>query len=363
MLSIGKSSIKREDNIRKFALELAEASSKIDNYGLYNGKSGILIALHEASRFLKSETIKPIQSAIQFLQNDISENSVNTCDNFSDGIFGIGWVVNDLYKKGYIQENENEVMKSFDDELYKLIMYSKAATPDLNTGTIGRINYYLNRIDEDLKLSNKYHYVCNYEILMLLIDDFTSDNESLFISLQNKNISALKDNQLGERLANVFNLLQTLIKKNIHREITEKQWLQCLSQLIWFYKHTNEEAINEHADFQLNFLYITNCLLKLASQNEPIKHILLSKKGLLFTIADLKFNPANISELFHYSMVKRLITSLNISNEINLGTYFDNFFENKSYAHWPIGLAGISGLVCMLTKEKNLKLIESAFLI
>lgn len=348
---------------KKLVQKMVETVPTLDNYGLYSGKTGMLVALHTIVDSLKNEFLQQTKQTIEFLQTDISENAVSTCDNFADGIFGIGWGIDFLYKKRYITENEIEVLNSFDDELYKLVMYSKAATHDLEKGSMGRINYYLNRIPMTLKLSNKYRYVCNYEILMLLTDDFTNENENLFKQLENKSLSILKETNTGKTLANIFILLQMLILENVHKEITEKQWLQCLQQLVWFYENTNEEMLNEESDFQLNFLYIINCLLRLAQANEMIKNILLKKAGLMKAVANLKLEPSNTSELLLYLSVQKLVAGLTNADRITTTAYLNNFLERESFVNWNVGLAGISGLICIISQKENFKFIETAFLI
>lgn len=363
MLLPGKTSFSyKETLITKLTSSLVKNIPSLNNYGLYGGKTGLFIALHIAYNFFENQSLQEIKQAIEFLQTNISENAADTSDNFDKGIFGIGWGIDFLYRESFITKNEIEVLNSFDDELYKLVMYSKAATHDLETGTMGRINYYINRIPETLKITNKYRYVCNYEILMLLTDDFANENENLFTHLRSKKFSIIKENNTGKSLANIFNLLQMLVLKNVYKEITERQWLQCLRQLVSFYQNTCEESLSTDGRLQLNFLYIINCLLKVGQENKTVKNILLSKRELLKVIADLRFKPSNTPELLLHLSVQKLIADL-INTNRTTTTYLNNLFEEELFLNWNAGLSGIGGLICIMISEKNFKLIETAFLI
>lgn len=360
MYQIGSIFQSKEELIDKRVTELAEASYLSREMGLYQGKAGILLCLqYFVNNFKINSSVA--KEAIKYLQEDISENAGNTDDSFSEGIFGIGWAINTLYQKEYLTENKVEVMNSFDDELYKLVMYQKANTNDLEIGTMGRINYYLNRISEDLKITNKYRYVCNYESLMLLVDDFTTENQNIICQFESKeaDLSLLSGN--GKYYANIFNLLSRLVQRNIHLEITERQQLQFL-RIFKNYFHCKEAegSIFKDENVYWNRVALLNCLSKVAKESETIAKSLNLKGDLIHIINERKF------ELF--SNVQEFVSIISFFHF--LGN--DNFTEHAALNMIPslnskntsLGLNGFAGFLFLASNpKKNRKLLNDAFLI
>lgn len=356
------------DNLQKTLLQevkrLAEISYSLENIGLYNGKTGILLALHSfKNRVQKENDLIFVNEAINQIQNDLSEKASSANDSFSDGIFGIGWAISTLYEKGYIRENETEVMNSFDDELYKLIMYQKAVNPTLEIGTIGRINYYLKRINDQLKISNKYRYVCNYESLMLLVDDFTNENEKIISQLEANcpNYCFFKDKRLY--FVNIFNLLSILVSREIYPEITERQQLQFLRILIKYFDFLN----NNHDVIDLNegaweVISLLNCLLKFLKKSPRIESYSSRLQPLISNIVPrLNLTLMNMSELI--TLISFLdVASYTLSQRQieNLGLGCRLMFVSTNY-----GLNGRSGLFCLDAglEDKRNSLLNEVFLI
>lgn len=345
------SSLKR---LHQLTARLIEAIGNVKNIGLFEGKVGMLLALHCASKHFANWP--ELEQAIQQIQEEVCEQAGATDDTFSNGLFGIGWGIGFLYKHNFITENETEVLNSFDDELYKLVMYSKADKQSLESGTIGRISYYLNRIPESLKHTNKYSYVCNYEILMLLIDDFTTSNENIIDKLQgNATINYLIENNLGESLSRIFTLLSLLVKEGIHKEITERQWLQLLKYFVAAYE--NNEPLETDKAAQLNRLFVCNSLLKCAFQSKTIAEKLSYNK----LVNDMSFVPQTVQEIVLYKCyLKNLNRCFGKKNK-------DYSFEEKLINEdMGFGIEGLGGLVCLLTEATNNTndtLMEQLFLI
>jgi hypothetical protein len=341
-------------HLHQLTARLIGATENVENIGLFEGKAGMLLALHCAAKHFTNWP--QLQQAIQQLQQEVCEQAATTDDTFSNGLFGIGWGIDFLYKRGFINENETDVLNSFDDELYKLVMYSKADSHSLESGTMGRIIYYLNRIPETLKLTNKYSYVCNYEILMLLVDDFTNANENIISGLQgNAAAGYLTKNNLGATLSRIFTVLSLLVNEGIHKEITEKQWLQLLKYFVAVYE--NEKPLETYRDTQLNRLFIYNNLLKCAMQSKTIAEKLSYDK----LVVDTSFRPQSIQEAVLY---KSYLKNIKHCFGKQPGEY--NPDEKLINEDMGFGIEGLSGLVCLLAEEvdnTNDTLMEQLFLI
>jgi hypothetical protein len=335
---------------------LIDGVESIENIGLSDGKAGMLLALHCAARHFNK--CPELEQAIQQLQQKVCEQAGGTDDTFNNGLFGIGWGIGFLYKHGFITENKTEVLNSFDNELYKLVMYSKADNNSLENGTMGRISYYLHRIPESLKLSNKYSYVCNYEILMLLVDDITTLNDELFANLKsNASIKYLTENNLGEYLSQIFTVLSLLVKEGIHKEITENQWLQLLKYFVTVYEHEHNQVLKISGGAQLNRLFAYNSLLKCALQSKTLADKLTYDK----LVCDLSFTPQTIQEAVLYKSylknIKRCFGKQPHEYELN---------ENFLTGDMGFGIGGLAGLVCLLAEDvddNNSTLMEQMFLI
>jgi len=346
-------SLNKIDRIGQFINKLIKSTETVSEISLYNGKTGILLALHHAAKSIPNWPL--LKQTITILQEEISEKAGRSNDTFEDGLFGIGWGINHLYEQNFIKENQTEVLNSFDDELYKLVMYSKADNHSLKTGTMGRILYYLQRTPENLKLYNKYAYVCNYEILMLLVDDFTNENENIIASLKsNSNIQHLIINDLGKTISQIFNLLTILKNKGIHKQITERQWLQFLKYFLTVYEDNKIDKTNRNE--LINWIFICNNLLKCASISKTIADKIATD------ITFFEFIPETLEEIV-----------LHKSYNNNKAHYFrkpptyviEHDFVNELN---KFGMDGLSGFVCLCAvteKEENRisKFMEELFLI
>lgn len=135
--------------------------------GLYHGKMGLCLAHYIKGRMDEAYTLKA-ESLFDEIIEDLADVNIY---NFSDGLMGIGWAVEWLTQHNFITLNTDEFLEELDDEIYKLIMYSKAKKIDLNTGTLGRILYLYKRVTAQNSNRNFYKEVCNKECLVLLIDE------------------------------------------------------------------------------------------------------------------------------------------------------------------------------------------------
>ncbi|QPH38945.1 lanthionine synthetase LanC family protein [Pedobacter endophyticus] len=160
--------------------------------GLYNGKMGACVAY-----YIKGASNSRYKTMAAKMFDEIIDNIANVeCYSFSEGLLGIGWAIEWLNQNNFIKLDTDDFLEDLDDEIYKLIMYSKARSIDLNTGTVGRILYLYKRVTAQNPNRNFYRDICNKECLVLLIDELhekllTGDNALLNkrLSLQPENIS------------------------------------------------------------------------------------------------------------------------------------------------------------------------------
>lgn len=340
---------------------LGKTAVSAKDVGLYNGKSGALLGLYAVLSKLSTKGQAIVLHMIELIQEDISENAGSTDDTYNNGIFGIGWAVNMLYEQQHIQENKIEVMNSFDDELYKLIMYQKAELHDLERGTLGRINYYLKRINEYLKATNIYRYVCNYESLMLLVDDFTTENENIILQFNN---GLLLPEQILENsifYSNIYNLLCRLVDKNIHPEITERQQAENIKIFKCVFDNliNNKNVVWESSDLYWGAIAIINCLLRISKESNKVQEFLSLDKQFLEELMTANIPCRNIQELLCYFNYRTMMNP----NCFSFPKLADNLYLQGDVIN--CGLNGLGGKLYLMSmmEHNSTDILSEAFLL
>ena len=357
-----KKSAKIADSPLKFlatkkTMQIVEEHHTVIEVGLYNGKTGILIALYNSLCLLDKKNHSAVKKTITKLLNDISENAGSSNDSYSNGIFGIGWGINNLYSKGFILKSKFEVLNSFDDEIYKLVMFQKAGNNDLETGTMGRINFYLNRIEDDLKLRNKYRYIANYEVLMLLVNNFTNEND-MIIGMFSKSLPMEELLNNGIYYCKIYNLLSLLIKKNIQLEITERQQLHFLKSFAQVIKKIFEEMTPYSFDEKRYWSTMSMLACLLARDSEIIRNVLRPFK---FSIQKLLNEKS-----FRCSNIEKLIIKLAVLESLNgepTEQELIGLIDSCEWQHSQMGLNGLAGIVNLLVLHKDISCFSETFLL
>lgn len=108
---------KKDLLVRKIANSILLNSSSIETSGLYNGKSGVSIALFEASKYLQDDNLEDvafsmIKEAIITENNDIS---------FENGLSGIGYALIHLIEGGFLEADYNELFGNQHKNILRLI--------------------------------------------------------------------------------------------------------------------------------------------------------------------------------------------------------------------------------------------------
>ncbi|RQO74313.1 hypothetical protein DBR43_02645 [Pedobacter sp. KBW06] len=172
-------------------LDLSDALLSADGYGLNNGKMGLCIAyfLNGSNGHRPDATQKATA-----LLDEVAENIALVEEySFNDGLIGIGWAIEFLAQNNFIEVNTDDFLEDLDDELYKLIMYSKAPSIDLNTGTLGRMLYLYKRLTAQNPERNFYKEICNKECMVLLIDELYESLISDENSVLNQDFNQLEE--------------------------------------------------------------------------------------------------------------------------------------------------------------------------
>ena len=149
--------------LKKIANVLVLNASFTDNPGLLNGKMGIAIFFYHYSRYTDNKLYE--EYAGELIDEIYSEITTHTPVNLADGLIGIGWGIEYLVKKGFVQADTDEALSEIDAAVYRI----RLNTPVLvnsNDNFFSYGHYYISRFcghkidDEDLNtLIKKYHLI------------------------------------------------------------------------------------------------------------------------------------------------------------------------------------------------------------
>jgi lantibiotic modifying enzyme len=117
--------------------------------GLFTGSAGIALFLFYYSRHKKSEYFA--DKAMEFLSSSVSEIDNCLYHAFCGGISGICWCIQHLIINGFIDNENIEIIETFDHYLCEQAAYhSSIDNYDFLHGTTGTALYLLKRIDVPL---------------------------------------------------------------------------------------------------------------------------------------------------------------------------------------------------------------------
>ncbi len=151
------------DRLQRIANVLLLNASFLDNPGLLNGKMGIAIFFYHYSRYSKNKIYEDY--AGELVDEIYDEINTSTPVNFENGLTGIGWGIEYLVKKGFVQADTDEALEEIDCAIYRHRINSPVL---INTGDdlFGYGFYHIARIlgheidDNDLNtLIKKYHLI------------------------------------------------------------------------------------------------------------------------------------------------------------------------------------------------------------
>jgi lantibiotic modifying enzyme len=105
-----------------------------NNSRLFEGSTGVSLFLYELGK--KTNCQMTIDRADSYLEEAIDCNKQSRLE-FSTGLSGIGWGVDLLLSKGYIDGDRNDVLADIDDKLFQLIAFSTPSKINLAQGLLG----------------------------------------------------------------------------------------------------------------------------------------------------------------------------------------------------------------------------------
>jgi hypothetical protein len=165
-----------------------------NTYGLLYGKMGKCITHYCLSK--EKDQFHEKEYAEELL--DTIAEHISEIDNFdyANGLAGIGYGIEWLAQNNYIEVNTDEVLEDIDDEIYRLVVYSRSQVHSLEEGTLGKALYFYKRLMSKNVDQDRYKRICIKECLVLLSDELSEYflNEETGVLL--KDISLITEDEL-----------------------------------------------------------------------------------------------------------------------------------------------------------------------
>jgi len=169
--------------LRDIALRIENES--ISDIGILKGRMGIAIFMFHYARFSNNDSYKI--SADKMLSDLVKDIQQDTHYGFATGLSGIGWGIEYLCQRGFVEGDTNEILSDF-DEIIMETDPKRIANLNRNYGLGGIVLYLLTRlytIEKEKKdnpfdkeyLSNVYNRICS----VIEQRDATCDSIEIFI--------------------------------------------------------------------------------------------------------------------------------------------------------------------------------------
>jgi lantibiotic modifying enzyme len=154
---------------------LERCISNVESPGLFRGKAGISLFFFLYSRLKDDKRYLDVG-------NDILSESIDQLSqsaghyNFSDGLSGVGWILQFLINKEYIDEDADELLQKYDQLIFESSLHElKKGRYDYVHQALGSIVYFLERASKsDHRL--KFEYFIGILITELLNHAVVSDD-------------------------------------------------------------------------------------------------------------------------------------------------------------------------------------------
>ncbi len=148
--------IVEEDKVGKFGKKLTEIEEVVrreyknmdkENLGLMGGKVGTALFLFYYSKYKEDDTFS--EMGMELIEEVFEKvNDGFTYHTFAGGLAGIGWVVDHLFKTGFIEGDSNETLEDIDEYLHKaMILEIQNKQFDYLHAGIGLGIYFLSRLE------------------------------------------------------------------------------------------------------------------------------------------------------------------------------------------------------------------------
>ena len=142
-------------------------ASFIDNLGLMHGKMGIAIYFFHLARETENQIYEDY--AGELIDEIYEEISTTTPLDFENGLAGIGWGIEYLVQKGFIEADTEDTLESIDNQLNS--SRNQFQGIGLLKGLTGLGAYYLKRLQNPNSSDEKATSLLNKQMLVHLIDE------------------------------------------------------------------------------------------------------------------------------------------------------------------------------------------------
>lgn len=231
-----------KNNLQKIIANQANYLKKKGNnsFSLLNGNCGIYLLIFIHSKQYNQDITATQQNFIKELTEALN-NSNNT---FSDGISGIGWMLQLLVDEEIIEyEDVAEVLEQIDEVSYKFALESfKENNHDFLYGATGEMLYLLSRTKHN---NNTRNYLTQITDKLIAVSKTCKEgtywNESDFMLMPNQRSEEVINMGISHGQASKIVIFSKLIAQGIH----VKKYSEVLKEIIRFmlsckYKFTEE---------------------------------------------------------------------------------------------------------------------------
>jgi len=261
-----------------------------------HGKTGIAITLYHLSR----ETGNPVfEDFAGELLDDVTRNlTTRTSSDFENGLAGIGWGIEHLIRKGFLDADPDDILEDVDEQLFRRFLETPPQKIGLLNGTLGYCFYFLSRIQGEKKNADGMIYRTNILAIRQII---------IFLVLQ------VSENPILWREPQKLNSVvpPQLINENINR-VPVFDLLWDLSMVVRFAAHAASLPLLYPEVQKLALLLLEGC-----SQDQGLVlrgnrlNLLLSLEKLKQTFRDNR--DAGSGKIL--GLAGQLISNLNLINE------------------------------------------------
>ncbi|MDR2057981.1 MAG: hypothetical protein LBP83_06835 [Dysgonamonadaceae bacterium] len=130
-------------NLNHLVQHLILNTSYITNLGLYHGKMGVVLFFYHYSDHIGDSLYNDF--AGELLDEIYDELHVNIPLDFENGLCGIGWSIEYLIQRGYIQGNSDEILSDIDTRIMEWDP-KRIINSSFRTGLGGIVYYVLTRL-------------------------------------------------------------------------------------------------------------------------------------------------------------------------------------------------------------------------
>lgn len=135
---------------------MSDAVQKEHNVGLMGGKAGVVLFLfYYAQQVYQEKGQEAAEVYIDFAHRLIGEifdsiNNEQTLHTFAGGLAGVGWMMEHLAQKDFVEADTNEILGDLDTFLHQGLIYDiEQGNYDYLHGAVGSAAYFLHRRNND----------------------------------------------------------------------------------------------------------------------------------------------------------------------------------------------------------------------